>query len=81
MNMCDPDIKPLMCKQVQAACDSFPCVANRIVDFYGLKKSEFDSLYDKSNKDMFFRMKVRSEINRIDREKERRAAAGKSEDK
>jgi hypothetical protein len=71
IRMCDPDIKPVMCKQVQAACETFPAIVSRVVDFYGLTTDEFTTLYDKSNSDTFFRMKVRREINKIEKERTR----------
>lgn len=65
--MCDPDILPVMCKQVQAACQSFPNVVTKVVEYYGLEPATFEKLFDKHNKDPIYRFKVHREIDKIEK--------------
>ena len=48
--MCDPDMRPVMCRQVQGACQSFPTVASKVIEYHGLPAERFDELYARTNR-------------------------------
>ena len=48
--MCDPDMRPVMCRQVQGACQTFPTVASKVIEYHGLPEERFDALYAKTNR-------------------------------
>ena len=48
--MCDPDMRPVMCRQVQGACQTFPTVASKVIEYHGLPADRFDELYARTNR-------------------------------
>ena len=64
---CDSEIKPLMCKQVQSACDVFPKIVDKVITYYDLSSRQFDDMYEKSKSNPIFRFRVQSELNRIEK--------------
>lgn len=69
IRMCDPDICPAMCSQVQSACSEFPRIASKVVSQYGLRLDEFESLNLRTKNDFIFRLRVQHTINTIDKKK------------
>lgn len=65
--MCDPDVRPVMCKQVQAACSVFPTIVNKVVDYYDLPTTKFEELYEKHSSNAIFRFRVHREIEKIEK--------------
>lgn len=68
VRMCDPDILPAMCSSVQGACESFPRTVSSVAAAHGVSLSDFTRLNDKVRKDLFFRLRVQNECNKIDKE-------------
>lgn len=69
--MCDPELRPIMCRQVQHACQNYPIVAGRIVEQMGLPNDRFDVLNDQAKINPFFRFQVQREIARLEREEKK----------
>ena len=68
VRMCDPDILPAMCGSVRGACDAFPKQVSTIAAQHGVSTADFTRLNDKVRKDLFFRLLVQKECNKIERE-------------
>lgn len=66
--MCDPELRPLMCRQVQNACQMYPTVASRVTEYHGLAASRFDELYAQTDRNPLFRFQVTRELKRLERE-------------
>jgi hypothetical protein len=66
--MCDPELRPLMCRQVQNACQMYPTVASRVTEYHGLANARFDELYAQTNRNPLFRFQVNRELKRLERE-------------
>ena len=69
--MCDSELRPIMCRQVQNACQTYPIVAGRIVEQMGLPNDRFDELNDRTNTNPFYRFQVQRELSRLDREEKK----------
>jgi hypothetical protein len=51
--------------QVQVACETFPEIVTKIVNYNGFQNEDFDTLYEKANSDFFYNFKVTQEVKRI----------------
>lgn len=69
--MCDPEIMPIMCKQVQAACQVFPSIITKVIDYYNLPIETFDELYEKHDNNVIYRFRVISEIKKLEKMKKK----------
>jgi hypothetical protein len=58
-----------MCKQVQVACQIFPSVVSKVINYYGIPNETFDQLFEKHESDIIYRYRVHREINRIEKSK------------
>jgi hypothetical protein len=66
-NFCDADVYPTMCKTVQQACIQFPKTATAFMVHHGLDEAEFQSLQEKMQRNLLFKMRVRGEIAKLER--------------
>ena len=58
--------------QVQDACQDFPNIVGKIIEFNGFESEKFDNLYSKANSNLIFNMRVKQEIEKIKREDQSR---------
>ena len=66
-NMCDPTVRPLMCRQVQMACQAFPAAAGRVAEQHGFSADRFDLLFERTRRNPWFRFRVQNELGNIER--------------
>ena len=66
-NMCDPAVRPLMCRQVQGACQAFPVAAGRVAEQHGLSHSRFEQLFARTQRNPWYRFRVQNELGNIER--------------
>ena len=69
--MCDPDVRPVMCKQVQVACQVFPTIITKVVEYYDLSPEKFDELYSRHTNNPVYRFRVHREIEKIEKLKKK----------
>ena len=65
--MCDPDVRPVMCKQVQVACQVFPTIITKVVEYYELQPGTFEKLFEKHNTDPIYRFRVHRELEKFEK--------------
>jgi len=62
VNICDPNVLPLLSPRVRAVCEAFPLQAEDIVRKYGLNSDEFNEMLEKTKRNPLFRRRVKSEM-------------------
>ena len=65
--MCDPDVRPVMCKQVQTACQVFPSIVTKVVEHYDIPAVKFEELFERHNSNPIYRFRVLREIEKIEK--------------
>ena len=68
-NMCDPAVFPAMAPCIQNACLKFPGNSATIIAKHGLKYDDFNRLLDKTKSNVFFRLRVISNLRKIKKNK------------
>ena len=58
MNLCDPNVLPLLDPKVRAVIEAFPLQAEVIVKKYGLNSDEFNSMLEETRGNPVFRWRV-----------------------
>jgi hypothetical protein len=66
-NFCDAEVLPTMCKPIQQACVEFPKTAQAFMYHHGLDEAEFQFLQEKMRKNLLFRMRVQSEVGKLEK--------------
>jgi len=68
VNLCDPNVMPLLSPQVRAVIAAFPLQAEEIVKKYGLNSDEFNQMLEETRGNPVFRWRVQRFKNRQDEE-------------
>lgn len=68
VNMNDPEMQPAMCPEIRKACAEFRQTAQHIIVQNGLLVDEYNNLYQKMNKNPFYRYFVKREIGAIEKQ-------------
>ena len=58
VNLCDPNVMPLLSPQVKAVIEAFPLQAEEIVKKYGLNSDEFNQMLEETRGNPVFRWRV-----------------------
>ena len=58
INICDPQVLPILSPKVRAVCEAFPLQAEEIVKKYGLNSDEFNEMYEETQNNPVFRWRV-----------------------
>jgi hypothetical protein len=66
INICDPNVLPLLNPKVRSVIEAFPLQAEEIVKKYGLNSDEFNSMLEESRGNPIFRWRVQRFRNRGD---------------
>jgi len=68
INICDPQVMPLLNPKVRAVCEAFPLQAQEIVKKYGLNSEEFNRMLEETKKNPIFRRKVEKVVGKVEGE-------------
>jgi hypothetical protein len=58
VNLCDPNVLPLLSPQVRSVIEAFPLQAEEIVKKYGLNSDEFNQMLEETRGNPVFRWRV-----------------------
>lgn len=58
LNICDPQVLPILSPKVRAVCEAFPMQAEQIVKKYGLNSDEFNAMLEETQTNPVFRWRV-----------------------
>jgi hypothetical protein len=58
VNLCDPNVLPLLSPQVRSVIEAFPLQAEQIVKKYGLNSDEFNQMLEETRGNPVFRWRV-----------------------
>ncbi len=65
INICDPQLLPLLSPKVRAVCEAFPHQASEIVSKYGLDSDEFNNMLEETKGNPIFRWTVQRYMSRL----------------
>lgn len=66
--MSDPELLPTMSREIQVAQKQFQQNVGEIIKRNSLDLEDFESLNDKLKRDIFFRLRVQSQLKRMEKE-------------
>jgi len=64
INICDPQVLPILSPRVRAVCEAFPFQAEEIVKKYGLNSDEFNKMLEETKNSIIFRWRIRKYMDR-----------------
>ncbi len=77
MNLCDPNVLPLLSPQVRGVIEAFPLQAEVIVKKYGLNSDEFNQMLEETRGNPIFRWRVERFKKKSDENSEEGGNSGK----
>uniref|UniRef100_A0A7S2JZP0 DUF4168 domain-containing protein n=1 Tax=Leptocylindrus danicus TaxID=163516 RepID=A0A7S2JZP0_9STRA len=68
INICDPQVLPLLSPKVRAVCDAFPLQAEDVIKKYGLNSDEFNNMLEEAHRNPVFRWRVKKYMSKTSEE-------------
>ena len=71
INICDPNVLPILSPKVRAVCQAYPLQAEEIVKKYGLNSDEFNQMLTETRENPIFRWRVQKYMSKTESQNKR----------